>query len=133
MNALFAGGQIKRLRKQSLQLDEAMGSRLSPEEMAQLGEVLDELCELGYWPAHKSLANLCGKRIWAALDWGDSDVGSASPQTRSQIIQVATSGLLHLDVFCEAEGTKIDPGTLANVERYRQEFTKYIEASRAPS
>ena len=130
MNALFAGGKIKRLRKQSAELDEAMGRKPSPEEMAQLEKVLDELCGLGYWPAHKSLANLCGTRIWAALDWRESDVESASPQTRSEIEKLATLGLLHLNVFCEAEGTKIDPGTLANVERYQQEFTKYIELVR---
>ncbi|MGV1036848.1 MAG: hypothetical protein ACOYD0_07445 [Candidatus Nanopelagicales bacterium] len=110
-----------------------MGNQPSPEEMAQLEKALDELCDLGYWPAHKSLANLCGKRIWAALDWGDINVESASPQTRSRIIQLATTGLLHLDVFREAEGTKIDPGTLANVDRYRQEFTKYIRACQAAS
>jgi hypothetical protein len=131
MNALFAGGRIKRLRKQSAELEEAMGSRPSPEEMGRLEKTMDELCELGYWPAHKWLANLCGKRIWAALDFGESDVESASPQTRSQIIQFATLGLLHLNIFCEKEGTKIDPGTLADVERYQQEFTKYIRACQA--
>ena len=124
---LFAGGRIESLRKQSVELSDALGKQPSQEEMTQLEKVLEELCELGYWPAHKSLANLCGKRIWAALNWGDSDVESASQTTRSEIMEFAKSGLLHLSQFCLGEGRKMDPETWADVERYRLEFERYIE------
>ena len=124
---LFAGGRIERLRKESVELSDAIGRQPSQEEMTPLERVLEELCELGYWPAQKSLANLCGKRIWVALDWGESDVESASQATRSGIMEFAKSGLLHLSLFCLGEGQKMDQETWADVERYRQEFERYIE------
>jgi hypothetical protein len=123
---LFGGGKVEALRKRSLELSQDMGKQPTVAEIKQLEEVLEELCDAGYWPAHESIARLYGKRIWATLDFGQSSMGTVSPDKRAEITKYATLGLLHLKNFCEKEGKKIDPRTLESVEAFRQEFAKYL-------
>jgi hypothetical protein len=123
---LFAGGKVGELNKRSLELEQTMGPRPTEAQLEQLRLVLEQLCEAGYWPAHKSLANLYGKLIWVALDWGETDFDEVSDVTkRGHITGYAALGLLQLRIFCERGGKKIDADTVANVESYQKEFLKY--------
>lgn len=123
---LFGGRKVEELKKRSLELEQAMGPRPTVAQLEQLRLVLEQLCEAGYWPAHKSLANLYGKLIWVTLDWGEADFDEVSDVTkRGHITSYAALGLLQLRIFCERGGKKIDADAAANVERYRKEFFKY--------
>lgn len=127
---MFGSKKYKDLQKRALELSDAMGQRPTIAEITQLKDVLEELAEAGDWSAHKSLANLYGKSIWVALDYGKTDIELASPDRKAEILNYATLGLLQLKIFTERGGRKIDADMEANVERYREEFVKSVEATR---
>lgn len=128
---LFGGGKVRELNKRSLELEQAMGPRPTVAQLEQLRMVLEQLCEAGYWPAHKSLANLYGKLIWVTLDWGETDFDEVSDVSkRGHITEYAALGLLQLRAFCARGGKKIDAATAASVESYQKEFLKYDPSHR---
>ncbi|MGZ4315245.1 MAG: hypothetical protein ACXVRS_05370 [Gaiellaceae bacterium] len=122
---LLGGGKVEALHERSLELEHALGERPTVDDLEPLRLVLEELCEAGYWPAHKSLAILYGKKIWITLDWGERELDDASQHEKSEIGSYAALGLLQLQLYCERGGRKIDTDMAADVESYRQEFYRY--------
>jgi hypothetical protein len=96
---LMGGGKVEALRERSLELEQALGERPTVDDLQPLRLVLEELCEAGYWPAHKSLALLHGKMIWITLD------RESASSTRRRRTRRARSGAMPLWGCCSSRST----------------------------
>jgi hypothetical protein len=122
---LMGGGKVEALHERSLELEHELGARPTVDDLQPMRLVLEELCEAGYWPAHKSLAVLYGKMIWITLDWGERELDEASQDEKSKIGGYAALGLLQLQIYSERGGKRITADMAADAERFRQEFYQY--------
>jgi hypothetical protein len=122
--------RIKNLEKESLRLSQALGQRPTAADLAPLARVLDELVELGHAPALRSSAVLHGKQIWILTRWGQVSAGSLSHEEKARVLDHATLGLLTLKAYQESVGKRISQEDLAAVEKYRQQFLRYVSLTR---
>jgi len=125
------GSKTKDLRQQAVQLNRSLGHNPTSAQLQEFQDVLEQLIDAGDIGSRLAMANLYGRRIELALDHGRTDVEAASLETRQEIMEYATLGLLILDAYAKAAGKRIPADVADTVEKYRERFVRYQERARS--